>query len=76
MENIRCDVCKKEFERKRSQVLLAKKHYCSVACQNIAKTKGKIVSCFICSRKVYKKNSDLNKSESRKYFCSIKCSNQ
>lgn len=75
MQDIRCDLCKKEFKRKKSQVLLAKKHYCSIRCQNIDKRKGKIIACFVCGRKAYKKNRDLVRSESKVYFCSIKCSN-
>lgn len=57
-------------------MLLAKKHYCSVRCQNLDKKKGQILACFVCGMKVYKKNKDILKSKSRKYFCSIKCSNQ
>jgi hypothetical protein len=76
MLDIKCEVCKKGFRRKRSQVLLAKRHYCSIDCQNLDKRLGKIISCFICSKKVYKKNKDLQNSQSKKYFCSIICSNQ
>ena len=75
MKDITCIVCKKEFKRKKSQILLAKRHYCSVKCQNIDKRKGKIISCFVCKREAYKKNKDLNNSKSKKYFCSTKCSN-
>jgi len=76
MENIKCDLCKNEFRRKRSQILLAKKHYCSTKCHNLDKRKGKIIVCFVCKRKVYKKNKDIDNSKNKKYFCSVKCSNQ
>lgn len=76
MKEISCDQCDVKFKRKISQVLLAKKHYCSVACQNKAKKKGAIVACHICSKRVYKKNKDLLSSEGGKYFCGIKCSNE
>ncbi len=75
MDHIQCNFCKKLFYRKRSQVLLAKKHYCSVTCQNDDKKKGQIFSCHLCHRKVYKKNKDINKSKGKNFFCSIQCSN-
>jgi len=76
MESIRCSLCKKIFKRKKSQIVLAKKHYCSVDCQNVDRKKGRIISCYICHKKVYKKNRDVINSKSKNYFCSTKCSNQ
>lgn len=76
MENVICEICKKKFKRKRSQILLAKKHYCSVICQTIGRRKGKIIECYICGRKVYKKNRDINNSKNNKYFCGVRCSNK
>ena len=76
MDNIQCELCRKWFDRKRSQVLLARRHYCSVKCQNLDKKKGDIFSCFFCGKKVYKKNKDVLKSKSKNYFCGIRCSNK
>ncbi len=76
MDDVRCEVCKKQFKRKKSQVLLAKKHYCSVECQNLDRKKGKIIECNVCSKRVYKKNKDIINSKNGKFFCSIYCSNK
>ena len=76
MENTRCEVCGKEFRRKKSQILLAKRHYCSIKCQYSDRKKGKIIECHICGKKVYKKNKDINNSQNKKFFCDIKCSNK
>ena len=76
MDSIKCELCGKEFKRKRSQILIAKRHYCSIKCQNLDKKKGKIIECYICGKKVYKKNKDLNNSKNKKFFCNVKCSNK
>ncbi len=73
---IRCEICSRYFVRKRSQVLLAKKHYCSVKCQILGRKKGKIIECFVCGKKVYKKNKDINNSKNKKFFCGVNCSNK
>lgn len=75
MKEISCLVCKTKFKRKLSQVLSAEKHYCSLACCNFDKKKGRIISCYVCGKKVCKKNKDLQNSKSKKFFCSIHCSN-
>ena len=75
MKDVICKICKINFKRKKSQILLAKRHYCSVKCQNMDKRKGRIIACFVCKREVYIKNKDLKNSKSKKYFCNIKCSN-
>jgi len=75
MKEVVCDTCGIKFMRKKSQLLLAKKHYCSIKCFNVSKMKGIFVDCYMCKKRVYKKNNDLRTSESKKYFCSIKCSN-
>ena len=76
MENVICELCRKNFKRKRSQVLLAKRHYCSIKCQNLDRKKGQIFACCVCGLRTYKKNKDINNSESKKYFCGVKCSNK
>lgn len=61
--------------RKRSQILLAKKHYCSTACQRIGRRTGKTIGCFACGKEVYKKREYLLRSKSGKSFCGRACSN-
>ncbi len=75
MKDVKCYLCKKIFKRKISQIKLAKRHFCSINCQNLSRRKGKIISCSVCSRRVYKKNKDLIKLANKYSFCSIKCSN-
>jgi hypothetical protein len=70
-----CDCCGKEFRRKKSQLKLAVKHYCSIACAEQGRRKGKMVECFGCKELVYKSLKDLKRSVSKKYFCSKACAN-
>ena len=76
MEEIICDNCGKEFRRKKSQLKLAVKHYCSISCMRMGSRKGKIVKCFECKKSIYKSLKDLNLSKSGKYFCGHVCSNK
>lgn len=76
MDKIKCELCGKDFRRKKSQILLAKKHYCSIECQNLGRKKGKIIECHLCGKKVYKKIRDINNSKNGKFFCGIECSNK
>jgi hypothetical protein len=42
MDYVACDFCGKKFKRKRSQIKLAIKHYCSPACSGKGKRNGGI----------------------------------
>lgn len=75
MEWATCDSCGKEFKRKKSQLKLAIKHYCSIRCSEQGRKKGKIIECFVCKKLVYKSLKDLNKSKSKNYFCNKTCAN-
>jgi hypothetical protein len=75
MDNVICNFCNKEFRKKKSQIFLSQKHYCSKICLEKSKKKGKLVECFVCKKLVYKKIKNLNLSKSGKYFCSHTCSN-
>ncbi len=75
MEDIICEICGKKSKRKRSQIKLAAKHYCSRFCSEKGRKKGKIIECCVCKKLVYKKLKDLNLSKSGKYFCSHVCCN-
>ncbi|KKQ77732.1 MAG: hypothetical protein UT00_C0006G0034 [Parcubacteria group bacterium GW2011_GWA1_38_7] len=41
MEYVICDFCDKGFKRKKSQIKLAVRHYCSIRCSEQARKKGK-----------------------------------
>lgn len=75
MDNIVCHSCGKNFKRKKSQVKLAIKHYCSIYCSEQGRRKGAMVACFVCKKSIYKKLKDLNSSKSGKYFCNHVCGN-
>jgi len=74
--NIICDFCSKKFFRKPSQIKKYRNSFCSTECQYKARRKGKHVNCFVCKKQVYKQQKDLLQSQSKKYFCSISCSNK
>jgi hypothetical protein len=75
MENIICDFCSREFKKKKSQLKLSAKHYCSIHCSEQGRRKGKTIQCFTCDKLTYKSLKDLKNSKSGKYFCSQICSN-
>jgi hypothetical protein len=76
MEDIICEICGKKFKRKKSQIKLATKHYCSIRCSEKGRRRGKIVKCFVCKTPVYKSLKDLKLSKSGKYFCNHICGNK
>ena len=75
MENVACNFCNKEFKKKKSQISLSLKNYCSRICSEKGRKKGKMVKCFVCKKSVYKKLKDIKLSKSGKYFCGHICSN-
>ena len=75
MKALTCDYCGKKFYRKFSQIMIAKKHYCSSECQHADRKKGKFVKCEHCGNIVYKSLKDINRSKNNKFFCTITCRN-
>ncbi len=73
MINTKCIFCNKEFLIKPSFYKNGKGKFCSLNCKNSAKRNGLIVSCFICKKETYKTQKILNRSKSKKYFCSKSC---
>lgn len=76
MDNAICNFCGKKFKRKKSQLKLSKKHFCSTDCQIEGRKRGKIVKCFMCNKFTYKSLKSLKISLNKKYFCSRICSNK
>lgn len=74
---IKCDHCKKDFNKKPSRIKLSNQHFCSAECRNSGslqtKRTGKDITCLECGTVVYKNPSELKKSKSGKHFCSKKC---
>ncbi len=74
METVFCDYCRRSFKRKKSQIKKARKHYCSNQCRYLARKKGNIFDCFVCSKKTFKSLKYIRLSKSKKFFCSRQCS--
>lgn len=68
-----CRKCKKEFYVKPSRLKKGFGIYCTRKCSDYGRKTGKYVKCCVCKTKVYKELNDLNKSLSKKYFCTRKC---
>jgi hypothetical protein len=68
-----CEICNKEFPRKKSQIKLALKHYCSRFCAGKGRKNGRGVLCTSCGMETYRSLKNLNGSKSGKYFCSQRC---
>lgn len=73
MPTVKCILCSQDFYAKPSHIKLGWGKYCSVACRTKAQLKGKTVSCFICSKEVYRSLKDFRNSKSQKFFCSKTC---
>jgi hypothetical protein len=73
MSVVSCLECKKEFYVKPSHIKIGWGKFCSITCRNNGQLRGKIISCFICNKKVYKANADIKKSKSGNFFCSKRC---
>lgn len=73
MPIVKCKICSKDFYAKPSWILRGHGRYCSPPCQYLGRRNGKMVSCYICSKEVYKSKKSLDHSKSKKYFCSKSC---
>lgn len=73
MIRVKCSLCGRQFDRKKSQVERAKNNYCSENCQHKARKDGTVFPCFICRKEIYRSKSAIEKNISKKFFCSSKC---
>jgi len=71
---VKCRVCFREYYTKASWFKIGHGVYCSVKCRGVANRKGKHVDCFACGKTIYKALRELKRSQSKKYFCSTRCS--
>ena len=69
----KCKICKKTFYTKPSHVKMGYGVYCSRSCRDSGFKKGKYVLCHTCGVKVYKGPLQIQRSKSKKYFCSKSC---
>ena len=75
MPRVKCQRkgCNNYFYAKQSWIKQGWGKYCSRQCHYEAKKRGKLVSCFICNKEVYRIPKDLRASKSKKYFCNKTC---
>lgn len=73
MPTIKCRICSTPFYAKPNWIKRGWGKYCSRACQHRSQKNGSLVRCFICVKVVYKPHAELQKSKSKKYFCSKSC---
>ncbi len=73
MSIVACKLCKNLFNKKPSQILFYKNHYCSARCSYKGRRKGRMVTCNICGIETYKIQKALKGSKSGKFFCSKSC---
>lgn len=68
-----CVYCGKEFSTKQFFIDKGQGKYCSRDCAYAHRKKGKECTCAVCGKKTYKTMTQLERSKSRKYFCSKGC---
>lgn len=73
MPIVECKVCGNPFYAKPNWIRRGWGKFCSTKCHHETLKSGKVVSCFICNREVYRAPRYLKKSKSQKYFCSKTC---
>lgn len=73
MPRVPCKLCKKFFYAKPHWLIKGWGKYCSSYCQHRASKNGRLTSCFMCRKKVYRQRRMLERSKSKKYFCSKTC---
>lgn len=73
MPVVHCKICRSKFYSKPSWLQYGGGKYCSKTCHYEGLKKGKIVKCFKCGAETYKPPKQLQKSKSKKYFCSKSC---
>ena len=70
---VSCHECNRKFYIKPSHWKMGYGKYCSRACYDRRKLKGKIVSCEQCGEKFYATLKQLTRSKSKRYFCKKSC---
>ena len=68
-----CEICGKSFRTKPFFVKRGQGKFCSKECHHQGLKTGKVVSCSLCNKEVYKSLKALRVSKSKKYFCDKSC---
>lgn len=73
MPDVACQICSKLFYVKPNRLRRGWGKYCSNGCKNKGFRTGKILSCAICHKEIYKGPRDQQRSMSGKLFCGKSC---
>ena len=70
---VSCGRCGQMFNVKPSHKKLGEGKYCSRACSDIGRRRGKVVSCAKCDKAFYARPKQLRLSKSKLNFCRREC---
>ena len=73
MPKIACTICSMSFYAKPSHIAKGWGKYCSKKCQYAGARRGAVVSCYRCSKEIYRSAKEQIRSQSGHYFCSKSC---
>ena len=73
MPILKCKICSNEFYAKPNWIKKGWGKYCSRKCLHKSQENGMIVECFMCRKEIYRAGQQLQRSKSKKYFCSKSC---
>lgn len=76
MPTVQCKACTEKFYAKPSWIEKGNGKYCSLACYKKLKRTGQEFACATCGRVSYKKQVDIKRSKSGKFFCNKSCQTQ
>ena len=69
----KCSFCKKVIFKRDVHLKLHEKNYCSVNCQSNSKKTGSWFTCSFCKKPIYRTKSLIERSKSKRFFCSKAC---
>ena len=73
MPHLSCKICSSAFYARPNHIKRGWGKYCSINCRNKSQFTGKYLSCHNCGKRIYRTPATINKSQSKKYFCSKSC---
>lgn len=73
MPLVACANCRTGFYAKPSWIKNGGGKYCSQICSHQAQKRGKVASCYICKKQVYKSQQARSRSKSGNFFCGKSC---
>ncbi len=68
-----CIICSKSFYVRPNHLKRGWGKYCSIKCRTKAQFNGENLACAICGKNIHRSLTQLEHSESGKFFCSVSC---